>query len=135
MLLFVAICSCGTSKNEQSSTEENQVKKQVNQKTDDGYQIVTAELVKKKFQNKVGSETGQEEWYMRMSVQDYYIKFCESDITSKQLEEALDQQDSLIKSLTLKVDFREGEWDICDINSRAQSRIGRYVVVKEILEK
>ena len=129
------ICSCGIAKNEQTSSEENQRIKQAHQKTDDGYQVVTAELVKKKFQNKIGAETDLEEWYLRMSVQDYFIKFCESDITPKQIEKALDQQEGLIKTLTLKVDFREGEWDICESHSPAQSRIGRYVVVKEVLEK
>jgi len=129
---FMFVFSCGL-KNEQGTNDLKQNQKRADEKTNDGYQIITAELVKKKFQNKIGAETETEEWYVRRSAADYFIKFCESDVSPQEIEKALEKVDGLIKTLTLKVDVREGEWDVCEPESIAQSRVGLYMVIKEIL--
>ena len=45
----------------------------------------TCQLIEKEFMNKIGKSTGVKEFYLRCSIQDYFIKFCESDVTSKEL--------------------------------------------------
>lgn len=130
--VFLTFFSCGLKNNDTSSSlDQNQ--KVPDEKTIDGYYIITAEIVKKKFQNKIGAETEIEEWYVRRSIQDYFIKFCEGDIDLKDLENAIEEKEGSIKILTLKVDFRNGYWDSCEPDSLAQSRLGDYVIIQEIL--
>lgn len=97
--------------------------------------IITAPLVEKSFMKKNGVSTGRTEWYIERSVQDYFIKFCESKITREALEKHLKpKKNNLIQTLTLEVEFKEGSWDICDENYEQQSRIGNYVIIHRIIE-
>lgn len=96
--------------------------------------IITAPIVKKNFVNKAGRTTDHIEYYIRRSIQDYYIKFCESNVSIKELNEKLENIDGEIKALKLEVEFRNGEWDICDGNHEVQSRIGEYAVILKILK-
>jgi len=98
------------------------------------YTIITAPIVKKNFVNKAGRTTDHVEYYIQRSIQDYYIKFCESNVSIKELNEKLESIDGDIKALQLEVEFRNGEWDICDENHEAQSRIGEYAVILKILK-
>lgn len=107
--------------------------KQADLPSDDGKYIISAPIVHKPFIKKNGQPTNHGEWYIRRSVQDYFIKFCESAITQEELTNALAQIDSPIKVLNLEVEFCDGEWDICDGNFGQQSRIGEYVVVHRIV--
>ncbi|MDX1650912.1 MAG: hypothetical protein R3277_00350 [Brumimicrobium sp.] len=92
---------------------------------------VRAEIVEKQFVNKAGKNTGISEYYVRQSQQDYFIKFCESKVTRKEIEEILSTIEDSIKILEITMEIREGEWDQCDENT-VQSRIGRYVVIHKI---
>ena len=96
--------------------------------------IITAPIVKKNFVNKAGRTTDHVEYYIQRSIQDYYIKFCESNVSIKELDEKLESTDGEIKALQLEVEFRNGEWDICDGNHEVQSRIGEYAVILKILK-
>ena len=98
------------------------------------HSIITAPIVKKNFVNKAGRTTDHIEYYIRRSIQDYYIKFCESNVSIKELNEKLENIDGEIKALKLEVEFRNGEWDICDGNHEVQSRIGEYAVILKILK-
>lgn len=90
--------------------------------------VISAPIVEKPFYNKIGERMDYTEFYVQQSQQDFFIKFCESNVTSKQLEAALNQIESPIKTLTMKVEFREGNWDSCG-EYEVQSRVGRYVVL------
>lgn len=96
--------------------------------------VITAPIVKKNFVNKAGKTTNHVEYYIRRSIQDYYIKLCESNVSIKELNAHLDNIEGDIKVLQLEVEFRDGEWDICDENYEAQSRIGEYAVILKILK-
>ncbi|MBC8756458.1 hypothetical protein H2O64_17420 [Kordia sp. YSTF-M3] len=72
--------------------------------------------------------------YIRRSIQDYYIKFCESKISSEDLENYLSTMDTEIKVATLEVEFLDGYWDICDGDFEQQSRISSYVIIHRIVE-
>ena len=96
--------------------------------------VIKAPIVKKNFVNKAGKTTDHVEYYIRQSIQDYYIKFCESNISIKELNEKLENIEGDIKTLQLEVEFREGEWDLCDENHDIQSRIGEYAVILKILK-
>ncbi len=98
-----------------------------------GKQVINAPVVVKNFVQKNGEEMDFGEYYVRQSVQDYYIKFCESSITRKDLERQLAAIDSEIKTLTLEVEFREGNWDICEGDGPQQSRVGEYVIIYRIV--
>ncbi len=88
------------------------------------------QVVEKPFVNKIGEPSEVKELYLRCSVADYYIKFCESTVSRKDLEPYLN------KGIQVKMEIREGSWDICPEDSEfAQSRIGQYVVIKEIRKK
>lgn len=95
--------------------------------------VISAPIVEKPFYNKVGEKTEITEFYIQQSIQDYFIKFCESKVTKKQLESALYKIESPIKTLTVKIEIREGEWDRCE-DYPVQSRIGKYVVLLDIVE-
>lgn len=90
--------------------------------------IITAgcQVVEKKFVNKGGKSTDIKELYLRCSVQDYYIKFCESKVSLKKMKKHID------KGLTVTFEVKEGEWDICGGDPEIQSRIGTYAIVLKI---
>ncbi|MFP5471703.1 MAG: hypothetical protein ACLGGV_08900 [Bacteroidia bacterium] len=129
--MLVNVTSCASTK--KSNTETLPIKeKQADEKVGENRYIITAPLVKKNFVKKNGEEMPHTEWYVQRSIQDYFIKFCESDITRNQLEEALAKNSS--QSLTMEVEFKDGSWDICDGNHIQQTRIGKYMVIHKIIE-
>ncbi len=88
---------------------------------------VGAEIVEKTFVNKGGKITDYKELYLRCSVQDYFIKLCESKVSKEELMKHLD------KGVTVHVEIREGMWDHCDPNpAYAQSRTGLYAAILEL---
>ena len=98
------------------------------QEEKDESQITTCQLVKKEFINKGGNTSGFSEYYLRCSIQDYFIKFCESDIKSEDLDPYLDQ------GITVRMTIKEGSWDICTgYPDQMQSRIGAYISIQEII--
>jgi hypothetical protein len=55
-------------------------------------------------------------------------------ISRAELEEHMNKISGDIKALTLEVQFREGEWDICEGDPIMQSRIGQYVIIYRVIE-
>jgi len=104
------------------------------EKTDRGTYIITAPIVYKHAMNKRNVDMEFKDVYIQRSIQDYYIKFCESMINRNELERHLNKISGDIKALTLEVQFREGEWDICEGDPMKQSRIGQYVIVYRVIE-
>lgn len=118
--LFIStLCCCASYKEKNIENESS------------GGKTITAPIVEKHFYNKIGEKQDHTEFYIQQSIQDYFIKFCESEVTRKQLESALAKTNSPIKTLTLKIEIREGRWDSCE-DYPVQSRIGKYAVILEI---
>tara|TARA_Y100000385_G_scaffold31239_1_gene29463 strand:+ start:1257 stop:1658 length:402 start_codon:yes stop_codon:yes gene_type:complete len=92
----------------------------------------SGQVVSKTTETKGSKNPNQENYYFRLSTGDYFIKFCESDVTFNQIEPFI-QNEFEIKSVTLEIKFKEGEWDNCKEVGYVQSRIGPYVVIKKIL--
>jgi hypothetical protein len=84
------------------------------------------QVVEKTFGNKGGKPSDFKELYLRCSIQDYYIKFCESKVSLKKMQKYID------KGLTVTYEIKEGEWDICEGDPEMQSRIGIYAIVIKI---
>ena len=88
---------------------------------------VSCIVVEKGFINKQMKASDHTGYYMRCSVQDYFIKFCESEVSKKSLEPLLE------KSITVDMEIYEGEWDSCPSDSLpVQSRTGYYAVIKNV---
>ena len=88
---------------------------------------VSCQLVKKAFIKKNGEAADFQEYYLRCSVADYFIKLCESSVTAEELDKYLNQ------GLPAEIEFKEGTWDICeDDPDEMQSRIGEYVIIKSL---
>jgi len=84
-------------------------------------------LVEKGFVNKRMKASGYKEYFLRCSVQDYFIKFCESEVSKKSLEPLLD------KGIEVDMEIFQGEWDSCPSDSfPVQSRTGYYAVIKNV---
>ncbi len=133
--LITILCSFMCSNQEKT----NQMKPKKRLKTadkisKDGYKIVAAPIVQTSFINKKGLATDKKEYYLRRSIQDYYIKLCESKITEEELTAHLTTIKSDIKVLKLEIEYKKGEWDNCEeIPEIVQSRIGEYVIIHKIL--
>ena len=103
--------------------------------TEDGKYIITAPIVYKSFVLKNGKVSEHSEYYVRRSIQDYFIKFCEGNVTVAELEKHLNKQKGDIKSLTLEIEIKDGLWDSCDDENMVQSRTGPYIVIYRIVEE
>ncbi len=80
--------------------------------------IISGQIVEKDFINKVGKSAGFKELYFRCSEQDYFIKFCESDVTKQDLLEFVDHSsvtgcEIVGETVNLEIEVCEGYWDIC----------------------
>lgn len=130
IFLFVtalAFFSCGTTNNKIQKEPQVVTANKIEMTT------ISAPVVKKHFYNKIGEKTEIQEYYVQQSIQDYFIKFCESYITISELDDALDEIDSPIKTLKMEVSILEGEWDSCD-GDPVQSRVGKYMIVHKIID-
>lgn len=86
-----------------------------------------AEIISKPFVNKVGKSSKFEEYYLKVGNKEYFIKFCESNASRKTIKNFMGKKIHVSYKLT------EGNWDICkDDPEYAQSRIGKYVVVRKL---
>ena len=131
-LFTVLFFSCNSSK----ETIENNtpINKTADVKTTGNRVIISAPIIPKPFVKKNGEETDIMEYYVSRSIQDYFIKFCESEVTPQDLEKVMYQEDESLNTLKLEVEFKNGEWDSCDELNRVQSRTGEYVVIYRIIE-
>ena len=104
--------------------------KRADQKSGENRVVITAEIVEKTFVNKAGKVTDKKEFYIRRSIQDYFIKFCESEVSSEDLRTAWEKETGFIKTLRMEVEFRKGNWDDCgEEEVELQSRVGEYAVL------
>lgn len=88
---------------------------------------MSGEIVEHQFIKKNGEPADFTELYFRASVQDYFIKFCESSVSLNELKPFVD------KVVTIEAEIKNGHWDICPGDEQeAQSRVGYYIVVKKL---
>lgn len=91
--------------------------------------ITNCLLIEKAFISKSGEATDHNEMYLRCSMQDYFIKLCESKVTREELEKYLD------RGIAVTMEIVEGEWDSCPGDEYpVQSRIGTYAIITSILK-
>ena len=134
LLLAFFVTACYNTRKHGTLQSEPNVKT-ADQTTGEGNVIFTAPVVKKQFVKKNNQPTDFYEYYLQRSIQDYFIKFCESKITRKDLEAYLEKQDDLIQTITVEAEIREGLWDRCPGDEHeVQSRMGNYVVIYRIIE-
>lgn len=113
------LLSCSSNKIEHTNT--NREKKAAS--------FYSCELIEKEFVNKIGKSNGVKELYLRCSVQDYFIKICESNVTAEQLKKHLN------RGIKVEIEIKNGSWDICEYTlEQQQSRIGEYIVVSKIID-
>ena len=135
-LIVICLVACCSSPKEATDL----LVKTPDEKTEQGTYIISAPIIKKNFVNKAGRVTDRTEYYIMRSAQDYFIKICESNITTEDLEKLFDGNSNAPApilegvSINMEVEFRNGEWDICDENHEAQSRVGAYAVILKILK-
>lgn len=107
--------------------------KRADQKSAENRVIITAEIVEKSFVNKAGKVSDKKEFYIRRSIQDYFIKFCESEVSAEELRTAWEKETGFIKTLRMEVEFRKGNWDDCGEEAEeVQSRMGEYAVLHKL---
>ncbi len=86
-------------------------------------------LIEKEFVNKGGKITEYKELYLQCSIQDYFIKICESNVTLEDLKPYINS------GIKVKMKIKDGMWDHCnDDPAYAQSRMGTYVIITEIVK-
>lgn len=89
----------------------------------------TGQVIEKTSLNKAGKPLESADLFFRLSMGDYFIKFCESSISRSDLA---DQVDGYI---TVKGTVKKGEWDTCPGDPPGvQSRVGEYFVITELLK-
>jgi hypothetical protein len=89
----------------------------------------SCQLIVKELTNKGGKVAEYKEMYLRCSVQDYFIKLCEGNVTAEQLKPFINS------GIEVEMEIRHGIWDHCNENvAYAQSRTGPYVVIKSIVK-
>jgi hypothetical protein len=127
VLSITLLVACGTTKETTTTTTTTEMNKEVNQNKN----TLTGQIVKKEVLNNEGNSTGVYEYYLRCSVQDYFIKFCESSVTTADID-ALKLSE--FDAISVKAEIKDGALDLCpDEPIESVSRIGKYVVIYEIL--
>jgi len=117
-LLFLLGCSNHKALTVKTNTNNNQSMNQT----------LTGQIIKKELIKANGEKSGHFDLYLRCSIQDYFIKFCESSITKEDIEALnLGQFDAI----SVDAEIKHGEWDVChglgtDV---IPTRIGNYVVI------
>lgn len=121
-ILLVSLFSCSSQK--ETTLQNKELPKEMGLTES---QTTSCQLVEKEFINKGGKVTEYKELYLRCSIQDYFIKLCESKVTRKELEPYINS------GITVKMEIKQGMWDHCDPNpAYAQSRTGTYVSILSI---
>lgn len=94
---------------------------------------VKCQVIEKKFLDKQGNSTDKsgnhygKDIYIRLDENDYFIKFCESQVKYEEIIKLVN------KEVFLELRFLEGDWDICFESNQVQSRIGKYVTINKVL--
>jgi LAS superfamily LD-carboxypeptidase LdcB len=96
------------------------------------YITLSGLIVEKKFISKNGKPTDVKEFYLRCSIQDYFIKFCDSKITKNDIEKL---KLGIFDGISVKAKIMKGEWDACpDDDIKPQSRVGTYIIIDKLLK-
>jgi len=95
--------------------------------------IISAPIVISSVNDPTKDGTSQKEFYLERSIQNYFIKFCESNITKTDLEEHVSKLTGFMKVVTVEIEYRNGNWDICDKKDLYKGRTGEYVIVHRII--
>ncbi len=86
----------------------------------------TGEIIEKTFVNNNGEIGNFTELYFRASIQDYYIKFCESAVKKEDLIPFIG------KVITVDAEIVIGNFDTCPGEQSPQEiREGHYMVIKK----
>jgi hypothetical protein len=102
-------------------------------KINDG--ILRCEIVMLPYTNKANKINDSiKDYYLRCSVEDYFIKFCECKISKEQIL-ANYKTDKITNPIAVKANIVFGEWDNCDSTVITQSRVGNYVQILEIIKE
>jgi hypothetical protein len=118
-ILIFSLSSCSNTK--EVNTEKSM--KLTDSKT------TSCQLVEKAFTNKGGKVTAHKELYLRCSIQDYFIKICESSVTAEQLRPYINT------GIEVEMEIKNGMLDHCnDDPAYAQSRTGTYIIIKRIIK-
>lgn len=121
LFVILLIYSCNSSK-EVISVQNKELSK-----TNSKPNIYNCQLIEKEFINKIGKSGSFKELYLRCSVQDYFIKFCESTVSKKELEPYINN------GISVEIEIKDGMWDDCNESlEQVQSRMGTYIVIKSI---
>jgi len=89
----------------------------------------TCQLIEKSFTNKGGKVTEYKEFYLRCSIQDYFIKICAGNVSAEELKPYINS------GIEVEMEIRDGMLDHCNTNlEQVQSRTGKYVVIKKIIK-
>lgn len=131
LLILFVFCTPSCTIHKREHMKKNKV---ADISTGDHKYILTAPIVSKNFVKKNGAPSSNKEIYIQRSIQDYYIKFCESKIKREVLEDYLANKTGLMKVVTLEVELKNGYWDICDENFMQQSRMGEYMIIHRIID-
>ena len=130
LLLFAVISACSSTKNQHSMDTP---KAEIYNKKADG--ILRGEIVLKAYENKNGKINREvQEYYLRCSADDYFIKFCECKVSKEDIIAYYHVQKQ-IYPIAVKAKILTGEWDSCDTTERVQSRTGKYVQILEIVSE
>lgn len=130
IFLFVA---CATKNNKHVTKMETHNKTPDEKGETENSVILSAPIVEKQrvIKNEAQAET---DFFLERSVQDYFIKFCESAVSREMLENYLKKQRSTLKILHAEIEYREGEWDNCQSGEKVASRTGAYIVIHRIID-
>ena len=126
VLCFAVLVSCATS----NSAIKN---KTMDQRLENGHLIISAQIVEKALIMKNSKISSHSDYYIRRSVQDYFIKFCDGFVSKKELEYEIIMKDGISEALQLEVEIKDGLWDSCDPEEIVQSRTGKYMVIHRII--
>jgi len=137
LLLTTTLVICQASQDSFAQIEIHN-KEAMDTNTPNNIMTVSGLIVKKEFIKKNRNSANFEQLYFRLSRGDFFIKFCESNVTQEELENHLNQPNvpEVLgdKSVTLEVKIINGAWDICPGEfPEAQSRIGEYVIIHRIV--
>lgn len=90
---------------------------------------ITCEVVLKESGYVDDDKNAKKEYYIRRSIQDYFIKFSESSLSEIDIAKMLERKkDDFIKMLTLTVVFKDGYWDDTK-EDQTEDRKGAYVIL------
>lgn len=108
--------------------------KEKDQESSNNRVIITAPITKSHKPDALGKPSAISEFYINRSIQDYYIKFCESSVSLQEFESKYDSMTNLIITMRLEVTFKSGNWDNCPNHPVDGDRHGEYVVLHQIVE-